>query len=135
MTTTEKNHNNAVLASRLAQLVQDVIDGNESPAVARQIISDTILANADLAELGQLCLSQIPKEPDDDLGIFAARKAEQDATCEKEKARIAAVLLAEKIILGDKNSYGMLNCLDGYYRDAFDDDLAKFEELKTKAGL
>jgi len=56
---TEKDHNNAMLALKLAQLVQDVIDGQESPAVARQIISAAILANADLAELGQVCLSQI----------------------------------------------------------------------------
>ena len=59
MTTIEKDHNNAMLALKLAQLVQDVIDGEESPAVARQIISAAILANADLAELGQVCLSQI----------------------------------------------------------------------------
>jgi hypothetical protein len=57
--TPEKDHNNAALASRLAQLVQDVIDGVESPAEARKVISAAIVANRDLAEFGQVCLSQI----------------------------------------------------------------------------
>jgi hypothetical protein len=59
MTTTEKDHNNAALRDRLAQLVQDVIDGVESPAAARKVISAAIVANRDLAEFGQVCLSQI----------------------------------------------------------------------------
>jgi len=59
MTTTEKDHNNAALRDRLAQLVQDVIDGVESPAEARKFIAAAIVANADLAEFGQVCLSQI----------------------------------------------------------------------------
>ena len=56
---TEKDHNNAIVRDCLAQLVQDVIDGKENPVAARQFISSVILTNRDLAEFGQVCLSQI----------------------------------------------------------------------------
>jgi hypothetical protein len=48
---------------------------------------------------------------------------------------INAIKLADKIINGDTNTYGMVQCLDHYYNGAFDEDLLKLQELKSKVGL
>lgn len=48
---------------------------------------------------------------------------------------IYIIKLADKIINGDKSTFGMINCLDHYYNGAFNDDLQKLDELKSIVGL
>jgi hypothetical protein len=42
--------------------------------------------------------------------------------------------LADKIINGDEKTFGMIQCLDHYYNGAWDDDLAKFDKLRSEIG-
>ena len=58
-----------------------------------------------------------------------------DFIADVSSSYIEIIKLADKIINGDKNTFGLINCLDHYYNGAFDDDLQKLEELKSKVGL
>ena len=58
-----------------------------------------------------------------------------DFTADVSSSYIEIIKLADKIINGDKNTFGLINCLGGYYNSAFDDDLKKLGELKSKVGL
>jgi hypothetical protein len=48
-----------LIRNRMAALVQDVIEGNEDPAKARQWIYDQVTEHADLSDFGQICIEQI----------------------------------------------------------------------------
>lgn len=42
------------------------------------------------------------------------------------------IVLYDSLIYGANNNYGLLHCLDGYYQDAFDDEIDAIDSLKNK---
>jgi hypothetical protein len=53
------NSDTILIRDKMAALVQDVIEGNEDPAKARQWIYDQVTEHADLSDFGQICIEQI----------------------------------------------------------------------------
>lgn len=47
---------------------------------------------------------------------------------------LEAIQLADKLINGDDCTYGMIHCLDHYYNGAFNDDLDRFDKLRSEIG-
>jgi len=48
-----------LIRDKMAALVQDVINGIQDPAEARQWIYDQVTEHADLSDFGQICIEQI----------------------------------------------------------------------------
>jgi hypothetical protein len=48
-----------LIRDKMAQIVQDVLDGIQDPAEARQWIYDQVTEHADLSDFGQICIEQI----------------------------------------------------------------------------
>jgi hypothetical protein len=48
-----------LIRDKMAALIQDVIDGLEDPAVARQWIYKRVQEHPDLSDFGQICIEQI----------------------------------------------------------------------------
>jgi ketol-acid reductoisomerase len=47
------------IKNEMAALMQDVIDGIQDPAEARQWIYDQVTEHPDLSDFGQICIEQI----------------------------------------------------------------------------
>jgi len=53
------NDKEVLIRDKMAALIQDVIDGLEDPAVARQWIYEKVQEHPALSDFGQICIEQI----------------------------------------------------------------------------